>query len=180
MSRNTETLFAAFVERTKATIPEIAKDIHRNVSNLNLLRVAAMTALEGYPRTLLPQLFIAVIDQAPRKVEIELAALLVSFYEINDGDQLGYRKERDHRTRGPWYRFELNLDPPEWMCGSYPPPPSPHGYVSAIVAEVVAQHLVEAGGWERPARLTPSRRGQSRSKAPLPETSQSVKEPEYT
>jgi hypothetical protein len=155
-------VFTAFIERTKTVIPGAAEGAHRNISDLNLLRYAAAMALESYPREWLVQLFVAVIDQASEEVRVELAALLVSFYRISDEAHWDYQKERNHKTNGPWYRFELDLDPPAWIRRMHFPPISPQGYARTIVAEVVAQHLIEVGGWERPARLAPSRRAQPR------------------
>lgn len=141
--------FAVFVELTKAAIPEVAQNFHGNriITDDYLLTWAAQVALGQYPQELLPQLFVGVMKHASSDVQAELAALLLSFYQISDDAKLGYRRDRVglHDLR---YRFELYLDGPKWLTAF-----SPHEYAFSIAVRVVVQHLIASGGWVLPPKI---------------------------
>jgi len=147
------TPFETLVEMTRVVIPEVADGARRNISDVNLLRAAAEEALSRFSRQDLLALFVDVMAQHNEAVEHELAALLLSLYLLDN---------ETSRTDVLRQRFE-SCDVPEWMTGY-----SLKSYSIAIVAEVVARHLVEAGGWERPAHLAPSRRGLPRAASASP------------
>ena len=138
------TPFETLVAGTIGLIPEVADGMRRNISDMNLLRAAAEAALSRYVYQDLLMAFVAVIAQHDMEVETELAAFLMSLYTLDDdtspADVL-------------LHRFQ-SADVPDWLTAY-----SLKSYATTIVAEVVARHLIDAGGWERPAHLAPSRRG---------------------
>jgi hypothetical protein len=136
--------FSALVGMTIGVLPEVSEGVRRNISDMNLLRAAAAEALARYPQQGLLALFADVVAQRGAEVSNELAALLMSLYKIDDdAGHVDILRQR----------FE-SCDMPEWLAAY-----SLHSYARAIIAEVVARQLIDAGGWERPAHLAPSRRG---------------------
>lgn len=150
------TPFEILVHMTVELLPEVAQDLRRYVSDMNLLRAGALEALDGYPSQEFSALMIDLIARHDAVVEKELATLLVSLHDVDDVVELGYLGNRNH-LHGVRYRFEGgtgDYKKPEWVTRSS----SPQRYVRTIIAEAVARHLVAVGGWQRPARLARSRR----------------------
>jgi hypothetical protein len=154
--RNTP--FEVLVQMTVEVLPEIAQDLRRNISNIKLLRVAAKEALRRYPREQVLALLSNLMACHDEAVDVELATLLLSLFEIDNETRLDYLKERGG-LHGLEYRFEGGIEyrRPEWLYNGN----TPRDYVSAIVAEAVARYLTAVGGWERPARLVQQRRQQA-------------------
>jgi hypothetical protein len=74
--------FDALVEAAKGLIPEVAQDLRLNISDANLLRLAAREALNRWPCSRDLILMTALVGRHHPVVERELARLLTSLATV--------------------------------------------------------------------------------------------------